>query len=324
MLARVAEPGRSAIGVPRRARRAAPASRLRPRRAAAAPRVRGVAAARRDRDHALPSRPLGRPRPVGLGARCSARGRRRPARAVGTARGRDTLAQLGSVLGQPDMFESSFDLREYEEGTPFRAAGLDVVAHRVLHYSMLAFGFRVSCTDTVLGYSGDSGPNGGLRQIARDADLFLCEATLERSHPEGEPRGHLAPEEALAARGRCRRETAPAHAPARRAPARPSLRPGLRRSRARGEPAQLALVALRRAPVLHERAHRDRERDEQDQTEDAERHREPGGAERRASGSAAEAPRRQTSTGRRRTRRSAPSSRRASGSRARGSASTRS
>src|SRR3954447_9811435 len=112
--------------------------------------------------------------------------------------GRETLAQLGSVLGQPDMFESSFDLREYEEGTPFRAAGLDVVAHRVLHYSMLAFGFRVSCTDTVLAYSGDSGPNGGLRQIARDADLFLCEATLERSNPEGGTRGHLAPEEALA------------------------------------------------------------------------------------------------------------------------------
>jgi ribonuclease BN (tRNA processing enzyme) len=32
----------------------------------------------------------------------------------------------------------------------------------------------------VVGYSGDSGPSDALTEIARDADLFVCEATLQR------------------------------------------------------------------------------------------------------------------------------------------------
>jgi ribonuclease BN (tRNA processing enzyme) len=113
--------------------------------------------------------------------------------------GRETLARLGTELGQADMFESAFVLREYGDGEPFAAAGIDVVAHRVLHYTMLAFGFRVIASDRVLGYSGDSGPNGGLSKIAREADLFLCEATLLRPIPEGGTRGHLSADEANAA-----------------------------------------------------------------------------------------------------------------------------
>ncbi|HKG44568.1 MAG TPA: MBL fold metallo-hydrolase [Gaiellaceae bacterium] len=110
--------------------------------------------------------------------------------------GRETLARLGVELGQADMFESAFALHEYADGEPFVSAGHEVVPHRVLHYTMLAFGFRVSANGTVLGYSGDSGPDGGLREIARGADLFLCEATLLRPMPEGGTRGHLAADEA--------------------------------------------------------------------------------------------------------------------------------
>jgi ribonuclease BN (tRNA processing enzyme) len=113
--------------------------------------------------------------------------------------GRGTLARLGSELGRPGMFEEAFRLRAYVEDRPFRAAGFEIIPHRVLHYDMLAFGFRVVQNGIVLGYSGDSGPNGGLRAIARDADLFLCEATLERSTDENDLRGHLTPEEAHAA-----------------------------------------------------------------------------------------------------------------------------
>ena len=35
--------------------------------------------------------------------------------------------------------------------------------------------------------------------LARDADLFVCEATLEHGDADGEPRGHLSADEALAA-----------------------------------------------------------------------------------------------------------------------------
>jgi ribonuclease BN (tRNA processing enzyme) len=110
--------------------------------------------------------------------------------------GRETLARLGGELGKREMFEETFDVREYAEGEPFDAAGYTVVAHRVLHYTVAAFGFRVSRNGTVLAYSGDSGPSGELAELARDADLFVCEATLEEPNAEESPRGHLSDAEA--------------------------------------------------------------------------------------------------------------------------------
>ncbi len=110
--------------------------------------------------------------------------------------GRATLARLGEGLGQPDMFENAFRIEEYADGTAFTAAGSTVMPRRVLHYEMLAFGFRVSQNGTTLAYSGDSGPSEALAELARDADVFLCEATLLSPNPEGGTRGHLAAEEA--------------------------------------------------------------------------------------------------------------------------------
>ena len=48
----------------------------------------------------------------------------------------------------------------------------------------------------MVGYSGDSGPSDSLAEIARDADLFVCEATLLAPNPEGGKRGHLSTVEA--------------------------------------------------------------------------------------------------------------------------------
>ncbi|HZT91759.1 MAG TPA: MBL fold metallo-hydrolase [Gaiellaceae bacterium] len=110
--------------------------------------------------------------------------------------GRATLARLGEELGRPDMFETAFRLHEYADGEPFTTAGFTVTPLRVLHYEMLAFGFRVTQNGAVLAYSGDSGPSDALPQLARDADLFLCEATLLAPNPEGGTRGHLSAAEA--------------------------------------------------------------------------------------------------------------------------------
>ena len=109
------------------------------------------------------------------------------------------LSAIGARLGQQQMFEDAFDLNEYREHEPFTAAGFQVVAYRVLHYDLLAFGFRASANGTTVGYSGDSGPSDALAALAHDADLFLCEATLLRPNPEGGTRGHLAADEAVAA-----------------------------------------------------------------------------------------------------------------------------
>lgn len=115
--------------------------------------------------------------------------------------GRELLSELGSRLGRPDMFESTFVVHEYEGGAPFATAGMEVTAMRVLHYELEAYGFRVAANGSVLAYSGDSGPHESLVEIARDADLFVCEATLEdgTEEREGNPRGHLSPTEATRA-----------------------------------------------------------------------------------------------------------------------------
>jgi ribonuclease BN (tRNA processing enzyme) len=113
--------------------------------------------------------------------------------------GRRTLAELGAQLGSADMFEEVFSVNEYAADEAFEAAGFHVVARRVLHYELEAYGFRVSANGVTVAYSGDSGPSEALVELARDADLFLCEATLDGATPEPGTRGHLSADEANAA-----------------------------------------------------------------------------------------------------------------------------
>jgi ribonuclease BN (tRNA processing enzyme) len=112
---------------------------------------------------------------------------------------RDELRPILARLGSEDMFERAFEVAEYESRTPFAAAaGLRVTAVPVEHYDMEAFGFRVE-GDRILAYSGDSGPCPALGELAHDADLLLCEATLATGALDGPSRGHLAPDEVDAA-----------------------------------------------------------------------------------------------------------------------------
>jgi ribonuclease BN (tRNA processing enzyme) len=113
--------------------------------------------------------------------------------------GRQILAEIGQRLGRPDMFETAFVAHEFERGVPFNIGPIEVTALKVLHYDLDAYGFRVSANGNVLAYSGDSGPSDALAELARDADLFVCEATLLRGELDGEPRGHLSLEEAVEA-----------------------------------------------------------------------------------------------------------------------------
>jgi ribonuclease BN (tRNA processing enzyme) len=108
-----------------------------------------------------------------------------------------TLGAFGERFGTPWMFERTFELREYAEGKPFTAAGFNLLPIRLPHYTLRTYGFRISNEVSTLAYSGDSGPSEDLARLARDVDLFLCEATLERGELDGEPRGHLSADEAL-------------------------------------------------------------------------------------------------------------------------------
>jgi ribonuclease BN (tRNA processing enzyme) len=109
------------------------------------------------------------------------------------------LESLGERLGFPDMFERTFELAEYAPDTPFSIGKLAVTPTRVPHYRLETYSFRVQANGAVLTYSGDSGPSDELVRSAKDADLFVCEATLLRGELDGEPRGHLSLDEAVEA-----------------------------------------------------------------------------------------------------------------------------
>jgi ribonuclease BN (tRNA processing enzyme) len=113
--------------------------------------------------------------------------------------GRKRLEDIGSRLGFADMFERTFHMSEYEPGIPFTVGDLAVTATRVPHYTLETYAFRVESHGRVLAYSGDSAPSGELVKAARDADIFVCEATLLSGELDGEPRGHLSLEEAIEA-----------------------------------------------------------------------------------------------------------------------------
>jgi len=106
------------------------------------------------------------------------------------------LAEFGNKFGVPRMFSDAFELREYAEGEVLETCGLQITPLRVPHYNLLTFALRVTDGRATLAYSGDSAPSPTLAEVARDADLFICEATLAESREPG-LRGHLSADEAV-------------------------------------------------------------------------------------------------------------------------------
>jgi ribonuclease BN (tRNA processing enzyme) len=111
--------------------------------------------------------------------------------------GTERLRGYGEQMAFLGGIDRVFDVHEYDEATPFEAGGFTLVALRLEHYSELTYGLRVSNHASTLAYSGDTGPSENLAELARDADVFLCEATLKE--PEPAERGHLSEDEAVAA-----------------------------------------------------------------------------------------------------------------------------
>ncbi len=105
--------------------------------------------------------------------------------------GRTELALLGS------RFDEVFTIREYPAAEQFEAGGLTVTPFAVSHYTQPTWGLRIEAGGKVVAFSADTGPTEALAELAAEADVFLCEATLD----QGEPglRGHLTAGEAAAA-----------------------------------------------------------------------------------------------------------------------------
>jgi ribonuclease BN (tRNA processing enzyme) len=111
--------------------------------------------------------------------------------------GAGRLRSFGGQMSFTEPLEHAFELREYRPDEQFTAAGFEVTPVALLHYDEQTFGLRVTDGARTVAYSGDTAPTPRLAELARDVDLFLCEATL--SEPERAERGHLTEGEATAA-----------------------------------------------------------------------------------------------------------------------------
>lgn len=108
---------------------------------------------------------------------------------VDTAR---RMAKAYDLDEDPGMNEE-FDFVTYPD-EPVQFGPFTIEAIPVAH-PVPAYGLRVSAGGAVLAYSGDTGVCDGLIEVAREADLFLCEASFIHGDPNP-PDLHLTGREA--------------------------------------------------------------------------------------------------------------------------------
>lgn len=89
-----------------------------------------------------------------------------------------------------------------KDGETYRLGELSVTVRYVKH-ALPAVGFRVEANGTTLCYTGDTGPCEAVTELARGADVLLCESTFT-SELTGKVPGHMFAVEA----GRLAREAA--------------------------------------------------------------------------------------------------------------------
>lgn len=101
----------------------------------------------------------------------------------------DTWSRLGAASspygGEIDDFSDIFDIRHWVDAEPVQIGTLTVVP-RVVAHPTESYGLRITDpTGASFVYSGDTGPCDMLVELARDADVFLCEASW--THSSGRP-----------------------------------------------------------------------------------------------------------------------------------------
>ena len=93
--------------------------------------------------------------------------------------------RLGSDSGARTCSSRAFQVSEYEERMPFEAAGFEVTALPRPPLPLADLRLPGRAATASLAYSGDAGPCEALVELARDADLFVCEATLAPASSTG-------------------------------------------------------------------------------------------------------------------------------------------
>jgi ribonuclease BN (tRNA processing enzyme) len=86
------------------------------------------------------------------------------------------------ALDRPGMLAAAIDLRTVEDGRRTEIGPFTVDAYELPHF-VRNLGFRLAAGGVALAYTGDTGPSPAIVALARDADLFLAEATYVTEVP---------------------------------------------------------------------------------------------------------------------------------------------
>jgi ribonuclease BN (tRNA processing enzyme) len=86
------------------------------------------------------------------------------------------------ALDRPGMLDDALTMREFVPGAGFGVGPFRVQSWLLPHWVPNA-GFRLEADGECLAYTGDTGPSPDLVSLARDADVFLAEATYPRDLP---------------------------------------------------------------------------------------------------------------------------------------------
>ncbi len=86
------------------------------------------------------------------------------------------------ALDRPGMLDDAHTLHEFAPGDRFQIGPFRVET-RLLPHSVLSVGIKLTAGRRTLAYTGDTGPSQDLETLARNADLFLAEATFPEHVP---------------------------------------------------------------------------------------------------------------------------------------------
>jgi ribonuclease BN (tRNA processing enzyme) len=90
----------------------------------------------------------------------------------------DRVAPLVSENGR-DVMRIAFAFNIVEEGKDFEIGPFRVEPIEVVHIGVRSYGYRIAAGGHVLAYTGDTGPCEAAERLAKDAEMFLCEATYQ-------------------------------------------------------------------------------------------------------------------------------------------------
>lgn len=104
------------------------------------------------------------------------------------------LRRIVGSWGDEDLIENAFAMREYDGREELAIGPLAARFCEVPHYTV-TYAIELSAGGARFTFGADCRPNASLVRFARDTDVLMIEATLDRPERDG-VRGHLTPREA--------------------------------------------------------------------------------------------------------------------------------